>query len=125
MPGTRGTSSVPLLAALALLFSAWFCVTATHDYLAWNRIRWDLGNALLEKKVDPLALSAGFEFNAWHNYDTFRARGNIGKIYYWWYDKRDYLIAMSPEPGYEVLQKREFFSWLHRIPIALYALQKQ
>ncbi len=111
-------------AALILILSAWFCVTATHDYLAWNRIRWELGTRLLEQKVDPLTLSAGFEFNAWHNYDTFRRRGNIGKVYHWWYDKRDYLIAMNPVPGYRILREKEFFSWLHRINIPLYVLRK-
>jgi len=123
-PGARSTSFIPL-AAIVLLISAWFSIAATHDYLAWNRVRWNLGESLLEQKVDPLTISAGFEFNAWHNYDTFRARGNVGKVYYWWYDKRDYLISMSPEPGYQILQKKEYFSWLHRIPVALYALQKQ
>ncbi len=121
----KSDSRFAALAAMVVIVSAWFSIAATHDYLAWNRIRWNLGTTLLENKVDPLTLSAGFEFNAWHNYDTFRSRGNIGKIYYWWYDKRDYLISMRPEPGYRVLQKKEYFSWLHRIPIPLYALQKQ
>lgn len=123
-PRERSTPCAPFT-IIVLLVSAWFSITATHDYLAWNRVRWDLGESLLQQKVDPLTLSAGFEFNAWHNYDTFRARGNVGKIYYWWYDKRDYLIAMSPEPGYRILRKKEYFSWLHRIPVALYALQKE
>ncbi len=113
------------LAGMTLLVSAWFSVTATHDYLAWNRVRWDLGASLLAQKVDPLSLSAGFEFNAWHNYDIFRARGNIGQIYYWWYDRRDYLISMRPEPGYRILKTREYYSWLQRMPVPLYALQKE
>ncbi len=121
--GGRSSRRVVPLAAVILLISAWFSIAGTHDYLAWNRIRWDLGTYLLEQKVDPLSLSAGFEFNAWHNYDVFRARGNVGKVYYWWYDRRDYLIAMRPEPGYRIIRKKEYFSWLHRMPIALYALQ--
>ncbi|HYK90435.1 MAG TPA: glycosyltransferase family 39 protein [Acidobacteriota bacterium] len=120
-----GNSRLGVLPAMLLIVSAWFSVTATHDYLAWNRVRWDLATSLLEQKVDPLSLSAGFEFNAWHNYDVFRNRGNVGKVYYWWYDKRDYLISMRPEPGYRILRQEEYFSWLHRRSIPLYALRKQ
>jgi hypothetical protein len=112
-------------AAGALVILAWFSIAATHDYLAWNRVRWDLGTGLLAQNVDPLKLSAGFEFNAWQNYDTFRARGNVGKVYYWWYDKRDYLISMKPEAGYRIVRQENYFSWLHRRSIPLYALHKQ
>jgi len=111
-------------AGLALGTLAWFSITATHDYLAWNRVRWDLGNQLLAAKVDPLTVSGGFEFNAWHNYDTFRARGNIGKVYYWWYDRLDYLITMEPQEAYHILQKKEYFSWLHRTNLPIYLLER-
>jgi 4-amino-4-deoxy-L-arabinose transferase-like glycosyltransferase len=104
--------------------AAWFCISATHDYLAWNRIRWDMGRQLLARGVDPLTASCGFEFNAWHNYDAFRARGNIGKIYYWWYDRKDYLIAMAPQEGYRIVQQEEYCSWVHRQSVPLYLLQK-
>jgi hypothetical protein len=113
------------IAAILLLASfAYFGVTATHDYLAWNRIRWELGNELLAQKVDPLSVSGGFEFNGWNNYDTFRARGNVEKIYYWWYDRLDYLITMEPQEGYQPLKKLEYYSWLHRKSLPIYLLQK-
>jgi hypothetical protein len=114
-----------IAAALSLAAMGWFSVTATHDYLAWNRIRWELGSSLLAEGVDPLTASCGFEFNAWHNYDTFRARGNVGKVYYWWYDSRDYLIAMSPVEDYRVQQQKSFHSWLHNRDVALYLLRIQ
>jgi 4-amino-4-deoxy-L-arabinose transferase-like glycosyltransferase len=125
-PGWRDPvkRQIPRIAAvLSLTAMAWFSVAATHDYLAWNRIRWELGSSLLADGVDPLAASCGFEFNAWHNYDTFRARGNVGKVYYWWYDSRDYLIAMSPVENYGVLLKKSFHSWLHKRDVPLYLLR--
>lgn len=107
----------PGIVLAALIF---FCVAATHDYLEWNRIRWDMGSSLLQRGVNPLYVAGGFEFNAWHNYDTFVARGNVGKVYHWWYDRRDYSISMKPDAGYVVLDKKGYFSWLHRRPIFLY-----
>jgi len=62
-------SCVLILAGLG-----WFCIAATHDYLAWNRLRWELGRGLLAEGVDPLALSGGFEFNAWQTTTPFGAR---------------------------------------------------
>jgi 4-amino-4-deoxy-L-arabinose transferase-like glycosyltransferase len=116
-PKLRGATCLSLAAL------AYFSLTATHDYLQWNRIRWDFGTKLLAQRVDPLTVSAGFEFNGWHNYDTFRARGGIGRVYHWWYDKRVYLITMEPHPGYDVVEEREYFSWLHRRLIPLYVLK--
>jgi hypothetical protein len=110
-------------AAIALAALGAFCVTATHDYMEWNRIRWDMGRSLLRQGVNPLAIVGGFEFNAWHNYDTFLARGNIANTHHWWYDRRDYIITMSPQEGYEILQEKTYFSWVHRRPIALYLIR--
>jgi 4-amino-4-deoxy-L-arabinose transferase-like glycosyltransferase len=110
------------LAAAAVL--AWFSVSATHDYMAWNRLRWQLGSDLLEQRVDPLTISGGFEFNAWHNYDTFRARGNIRKVYFWWYDDLEYLITMEPQERYSVRRRLEYYSWLHRRSMPVYLLQR-
>ena len=126
---SRSTPSIKpaftALSALMLAALAWFCIAATHDYLAWNRLRWELGTDLLARKVDPLTVSGGFEFNGWNNYDTFRARGNIGKVYYWWYDSPDYIIAMEPQEEYRVLQRLDYYSWLHRRSLPMYLLRKQ
>jgi hypothetical protein len=106
------------IAALVL-----FCIAAMHDYMQWNRIRWDMGRNLLSQGVDPLTVAGGFEFNAWHNYNTFVARGNPSSLHRWWYDRRDYVISMSPQEGSEILEKKEYFSWVHRRPIALYLIR--
>jgi len=122
--GLRSTSFCSASSAAALGLLVCFSITATHDYLAWNRIRWELGDKVLRQGVDPLAIAGGFEFNGWHNYDTFRARGNIGKIFYWWYDDPIYLITMEPQEGYQVLVCKEYYSWLHRRHLPLYLSKK-
>jgi hypothetical protein len=126
--GRQGVGTGPVLfltaAGLMIGFLAWFCVAATHDYLSWNRLRWKIGNGLLAQGVDPLRVSGGFEFNAWHNYDTFRDRGNVSKIYYWWYDDLEYLITMEPQERYDVRSRESYLSWLHRRALPVYLLQR-
>jgi hypothetical protein len=108
------------VAGIALLAYMAFSVAATHDYLQWNRIRWDMGRSLIAAGVDPLTIVGGFEFNAWHNYDAFSNRGDSSKVPPWWYDRRDYVIAMAPESGYRIKTKQEYFSWVHRRPVSIY-----
>jgi hypothetical protein len=111
-------------AALLVAGAALFSIAATHDYLAWNRVRWELGRGLLARGADPLEVAGGFEFNGWHNYDVFRARGGIGTVYTWWYDDRRYLIALQPEPGYRVDGRQSYDSWVHRRAIPIYLLAR-
>jgi hypothetical protein len=117
--------SVAGFSAAGIVLAAFmaFSVAATHDYMEWNRIRWDMGRSLLAEGVDPLGIVGGFEFNAWYNYDTFLARGNISKIRQWWYDRRDYQISMTPQDGYRIKQKKSYYSWVHLRPIFLYLVQ--
>jgi hypothetical protein len=112
------------VALLVLVAGAGFSIGATRDYLEWNRLRWDLGNAALAAGANPLNISGGFEFNGWHNYELFRRRGHVETVFRWWYDTRDYLISMMPESGYRILRKESFFSWIHRREVPLYLLQR-
>ena len=120
-PGRKvaGVGAAVVVAALA-----WFSISGTHDYLAWNRIRWDFGRTLLASGVSPLNASCGFEFNAWYNYDTFRTRGNVQKVYYWWYDSEEYVVAMSHLDGYRAVREQSYESWIHHRPVPLYLLRR-
>ncbi len=106
----------------AIVLLGVFSVAATHDYMQWNRIRWQMGRQLLRQGIDPLSIVGGFEFNAWNNYDTYVARGRTAQVSHWWYDRRDYIITMIPMDGYEIRQTQSFYSWVHRRPIAIYLI---
>jgi hypothetical protein len=44
-----------------------FTITATHDYLSWNRVRWQALNDLtINSQVKPEQIYGGTEFNGWH-----------------------------------------------------------
>ncbi len=87
-----------------------FSIGATHDYLAWNRARWQGADFLLnDLKILPGEIDGGFEFNAW--YET--GEQNDGKTKSWWFvDKDDYLISFGPVPGYELIQKFPYRQYL-------------
>jgi hypothetical protein len=112
-----------LPAGLAIAAMGAFSIAATHDYMQWNRIRWELGRGLLAQGIDPLTIVGGFEFNAWNNYDTFVARGRTAQTNHWWYDRRDYIISMMAMEGYEVRQRRAYLSWVHGRPIEIYLVR--
>ena len=109
-------------AGIAIAALAAFCVAATHDYMQWNRIRWEMGRGLLARGIDPLTIVGGFEFNAWNNYDTFVARGRTAQTNHWWYDNPGYIISMTLIDGYAARQTRSYFSWVHRRLVNIYLI---
>jgi hypothetical protein len=74
----QGAPRPPRAAALALAATLVILgigsAMSTHDYLAWNRLRWDAFASLLrEPGVRPEAVYGGFEINGWlfgHRLDT-------------------------------------------------------
>jgi hypothetical protein len=122
----NGVDAVCRVAAFVTLAGiAAFSVAGTRDYLEWNRVRWDIGRAALASGVDPLRMSAGFEFNGWHNYGVFQSRGHVENVRQWWYDTREYLVSLDPQPGFRILRRAVFFSWVHRRTLSMYLLEKQ
>lgn len=65
--GEKLPSGMAFTASALLLVYGSFTVAATHDYLLWNRVRWQALNSLIEdSKVLPEQIYGGFEFNGWH-----------------------------------------------------------
>jgi hypothetical protein len=96
-----GWTAVALLLALGA-----FSVTGTRDYLTFNRIRWDALNALVASGVTTDRIDGGFEFNAWHNYTTFRDpihRSAKGK----WVRDNEYILSLADSvSGYTKIDER-------------------
>jgi hypothetical protein len=62
-PASCGWRPARWTAAGVLGLFALFGVLAAHDYLAWNRARWQVLNALMTAGYPPGALDGGFEFS--------------------------------------------------------------
>lgn len=94
------------LVALMGLFS----VGATHDYLAWNRARWEALHWLTNTQgVPPERIDGGFEFNGWHRPGVLehgRARS------WWWVAAEDYCITFGELEGFTKVQAFTWPRWL-------------
>jgi hypothetical protein len=111
-PSERRISKNRKVAAMLLLGClALFSVTATHDYLAWNKARWKAIRRLLERdEVRPAQIDGGFEFNGLYMYSPYYQRSK-GKS--WWWVRDDmYMLAFGPVSGYEIIDQEDFAHWL-------------
>jgi Dolichyl-phosphate-mannose-protein mannosyltransferase len=96
--------------ALTLAYSA-FSVASTHDYLAWNRVRWDaLHKGLAEGRFTTKNMDGGFEFGGWYSYDS-KYKAQPGKSW-WWVDRDDFAIAFGPIDGYQIYERHPFDRWM-------------
>lgn len=124
-------SLVPMVIGL-LLFAA-FSLGGTQDWLSYNRLRWDLGRELLASGVPMVQIDGGMEWVGWNLYEYSQEQKMLPRTPagpYWTYliapaVDSTYVIAFSPLPRYDVLERREYPSWLHREPVYLYVLRRQ
>jgi hypothetical protein len=109
-PNPPGLRASRLAAWLAILVTAGFSIAATHDYLGWNRARWDLINQLLASGVSAGSIDGGLEMNGVYGYDPAYV-AKPGKSWYWVRDDR-FVIALMPLTGYHVLSSEPIGGWL-------------
>lgn len=104
------SSGVVMSVALIALYAG-FSVAATHDYLSWNRTRWDALHSLIDdSKVRPNQIDGGYEFNGWFLYDAkYKMKPDKS---WWWVDDDEYVITSGPLPGYTEVRRYTFNRWL-------------
>ena len=100
-------------AGLLALPLAYVAVSGTHDYLSWNRARWQALNQLTDaQSISAMDIDGGLEFNGWSGYDLrYRDKGGIvldGSMRH----KDAYAVTLVPMPGFEVLRRYSFQRWL-------------
>ena len=128
----RGLRPSPALLLLGLLGLGLFSVVGTQDWLASNRLRWQLGRELLARGVPPERIDAGMEWDGWELYErgrAFRAPPRTVDGPFWTQIiaptiDSTYVVAYSPLPGYVVRERRTYRSWLHGGPGYLYLLER-
>lgn len=103
-----------LLASASLILYAAFAIAGTHDYMSWNRARWQgLNDLEREQHVsadDIDDIDGGYEFNSWYLYDS-RYQGTPGKSG-WYVFGDDYMVTFGPVTQYTELKRYPFRRWL-------------
>ncbi len=102
----------PIAAWLIVVGFAAFAVMGAHDYLTWNRVRWQ---AIAELKrtgeVNPYDIDGGFEYGGVTSYDPnyIPPPG----MPFWWLKNDAYLISFGPVRGWStVLHVYPFHTYL-------------
>jgi hypothetical protein len=121
------------IASVIMLIYGGFTIGATHDYLSWNRFRWQALNDLLnDRKVLPNYIDGGYEFNGWYLYnpnDTYAQLSNTKPEkpdQSWWYiDRDDYMITFGSLHNYEELKRYPTGRWLPFGPETIFVLRKK
>ena len=96
-----------------LLYAAYwlFSVGATHDYLAWNRVRWQALNTMMKQdRIPPTDIDGGLEFNGLYLYNE--AYKMTPEKSFWWVERDTYVVGASLLPGYAQFRQYEVNRWL-------------
>lgn len=101
---------ISLVLIMMVLYGG-FTIGATHDYLSWNRVRWQaLENLMKEAQISPDKIDGGFEFNGWHLYNPKYQKSPQKS--WWWVVQDDYIISFGSLPGFEEIKRYSFNKWL-------------
>lgn len=112
------TISIALLAVMAAL-----SIATTHDYLAWNRARWQALDYLTEKmQVTPDRIDGGFEFNGWHKPGPRHSGGGRS---WWWVKDDEFVVAFGELGGYHTQQGFGFRRWLPPSTDSVFVLKRE
>jgi hypothetical protein len=90
---------------------AFFSVSATHDYLSFNRARWEGLNDLISYGISPKNIDGGFEFNGWYETGELNPLAVENKSWYWVNDD-SYLIAFGNICGYNKVESKAYNCFL-------------
>lgn len=114
----------PALAGATLIATIGFAVLATHDYLAWNRARWDAATQLEQShQADYTTLDGGFEYNGFRGFDP-NYTSPPGKSR-WWVRDDQYIISFGLLDGYSPVARYPYSIFLPPETRTLFVLRRR
>jgi hypothetical protein len=82
----------------------WFSVCAVHDYLSWNRARWEVLNELTET-IPKNQIQGGVEYVTWNFFSETQEK--------WWEQVTPkYTLVFKPAANQKIVEKYEYSRWL-------------
>jgi hypothetical protein len=99
----------------------WVSLMLLQDYMAWNRAASMAQHRLMTDYHVPAAAIAGVDpLNGWYNAEAYMKLHhtkswwdlNIGGKGAWAIDDQYVVASVEPRPGYEVLERIPYFSWI-------------
>jgi hypothetical protein len=95
----------------------------THDWLAWNSARWELGRRAVDRSAHPWEIEGGFEWDGWHapgpdtpaspedNAST-SLRLPASYDFHFWHVKGRYGLAFGVPDDATLVDSERFSLWL-------------
>ena len=118
------TALAPALSALVCATLVVYSVLGTHDYLAWNRVRWQaLTDLERSGAADFRSVDGGFEYNGLRGYDG-RYQPPPEKSWWWVHDDA-YVVSFGRIEGYEPVKRYEYLNTLLPGLRTVYLLHRQ
>jgi len=115
---------VAAAASLALVYFA-FGIVSTHDYLAWNRTRWEAVRSLMKAgDLAPTDIDGGFEFEKYFSWEN-RPGGTYGigvgvpdmsSLASEVGSEPRYILALSESPGFTLVRRLPVDRWMSLSP---------
>jgi hypothetical protein len=105
--GSQRAAVFSAAVVLTLVYGV-FAVGATHDYLAWNRARWNAADDLLREGISAKRINGGFEFNGWYRYDPKHLKRSLES----WFRGDEYLVAFGHVSGYREVKRYRYQRWM-------------
>lgn len=126
------------IAVIPLLAIMTFSLVSQQDYMGWNRARSQLLDSLMARGVDYARIDGGAEFNQFMRPDISRAqfdaegrrvsdfRGEKPRCdWRWWpITGEEYIVSFSTIPQYDLVDSRQYFSFLSRSEKSVLLLHK-
>jgi len=106
--------SKPLLytALFIIVLQMYFCIGATHDYLEWNRSRWQAINDLQAQGIDYQQIDCGLECNCFYGYTDISFQTDHPRKSWWWVRDDKYVITFGEVNGFQLHKEYNFNYWL-------------
>jgi hypothetical protein len=83
----------------------WFSVAATHDYLSWNRVRWNALNELVASGIPKNEIQGGVEYVTWNFFSEEKEK--------WWENVTPvYTLVFEPSDNQKVINEYTYSRWL-------------
>jgi 4-amino-4-deoxy-L-arabinose transferase-like glycosyltransferase len=122
---------VPTAAMIAC--SAFVSLALMHDWLSWNRARWEIGERALKSGLLPQEIEGGLEWNGWHSLEParflpFQAEKGLTLPYtrrLFPQNTGAFAISFNPPARTEVLDREPYHPWLLGGSHRLYLVRKE
>ncbi len=97
-------------------------IVIKHDYMSFNRTRWQIMNAMIKDGIDPLLIGGGFEFYGKHNISYLYQQ--LDEDYS--YEKKiKFFVSVLPDNNMRIIKKYKFYTYFKINNNILYVCEKK